>query len=225
MKIVIAGGQTKADFLISMFKKEHHHLVVINDTEAHAEYLAKKHNINVYVADPSSTLVLKDANIENYDIIIALCPSDAANLSICQYAKKVLHIHKTVAAVSDPKNVEYFKMLGVDTAISATYLISRYIEKASVLENMTRSIVSEFESLAITTITVQENTYVANRTLSEIKLPEGVSLGAIVRNDDVIVPNGKSVIMPQDKILIITSSKMQQKAINLINSPYNPSVD
>lgn len=225
MKIVIAGGQTKADFLISMFKKEHHHLVVINDTEAHAEYLAKKHNINVYVADPSSTLVLKDANIENYDIIIALCPNDAANLTICQYAKKVLNIHKTVAAVSDPKNVEYFKMLGVDTAISATYLISRYIEKASVLENMTRSIVSEFESLAITTITVQENTYVANRTLSEIKLPEGVSLGAIVRNDDVIVPNGKSVIMPQDKILIITSSKMQQKAINLINSPINPSVD
>ena len=32
MKIVIAGGQSKADFLIEMFKKEHHKLVVINDS-------------------------------------------------------------------------------------------------------------------------------------------------------------------------------------------------
>lgn len=219
MKIVIAGGQTKADFLISMFKKEKHHLVVINDTEEYADFLSKKHHLNVIVADPTKVFVLREAGIEDYDVIVALTPDDADNLAICQLAKKLLHVHKTVAAVSDPKNVEYFRALGVDTAISATFLISKYIEKASVLENMTRSIVSEFDSLAITTITVLENSLVANRTLSDIALPAGISLGAIMRQDKVIVPNGNSMILPGDKILIITSAEMQNKAIALIQSP------
>ena len=43
MNIVIAGGQTKADFLISMFKKGKHNLVVINDDEDYADFLSKKH--------------------------------------------------------------------------------------------------------------------------------------------------------------------------------------
>lgn len=219
MKIVIAGGQTKADFLIGMFKKEKHHLVVINDTVEYADFLSKKHRLKVIAADPTKSFVLRDAHIDNYDVIVALTPDDADNLAICQLAKKLLHIHKTVAAVSDPKNVEYFQALGVDTAISATFLISKYIEKASVLETMTRAIVSEFESLSITTIRVQENTFVANRTLSDISLPDGISIGAIMRRDQVIVPNGKSLIKPEDRILVITSSAMQNKAIALITSP------
>ena len=43
MNIVIAGGQTKADFLISMFKKGKHNLVVINDDDDYADFLSKKY--------------------------------------------------------------------------------------------------------------------------------------------------------------------------------------
>ena len=218
MNIVIAGGQTKADFLISMFKKGKHNLVVINDDEDYADFLSKKHHINVIVADASSGIVLKQANIENFDIMVAVTPSDAANLAICQLSKKMLHIKKTVAAVNDPKNVDAFTKLGVDTTISATYLIAKYIEKASILENMTRTIVSEYDSLAITSIIIQENSMMAGRTLSQIKLPNGISLGAIMRGNDVIVPNGQTTIYPNDKILIITPSNLQEKAIELINS-------
>ena len=102
--------------------------------------------------------------------------------------------------------------------ICATYLISKYIEKASILENMTRTIVSEYDSLAITSIIIQENSMMAGRTLSQIKLPNGISLGAIMRGNDVIVPNGQTTIYPNDKILIITPSNLQEKAIELINS-------
>ncbi len=218
MNIVIAGGQTKADFLISMFKKEKHNIVVINDSYEYAEYLSKKHHIDVIVGDATSPFILNGASIENFDIIIAITPSDTDNLMICQLGKKLLNIHKSVASVENPKNVLYFNSLGVDTALSATFLISKYIEKASILENVTRTIVTEFDSLSITTITVQDNTYVSNRSLSEIKLPSGISIGAILRNDKVIVPNGKSIIKPDDKILVITSSDMQKTAINLINS-------
>lgn len=156
MKIVIAGGQSKADFLIEMFKKEHHKLVVINDSLSYGTYLAKKHKVDVIINDPTSKFVLEEAQIENFDVLVALLPNDADNLALCQIAKSVFSVKKTVASVSDPRNVQYFRMMGVDTAISATYMISKYIEKASVLEGIARSIVTEFEALAITTITIEK---------------------------------------------------------------------
>ena len=200
MKIVIAGGQSKADFLIEMFKKEHHKLVVINDSLSYGTYLAKKHKVDVIINDPTSKFVLEEAQIENFDVLVA---------------KSVFSVKKTVASVSDPRNVQYFRMMGVDTAISATYMISKYIEKASVLEGIARSIVTEFEALAITTITIEKNSIMADKSLAVINLPSGISIGAVMRENDVIVPRGSTVLYPGDKVLVISSSKQQQDAIDL----------
>ena len=210
MKIVIAGGQSKADFLIEMFKKEHHKLVVINDSLSYGTYLAKKHKVDVIINDPTSKFVLEEAQIENFDVLVALLPNDADNLALCQIAKSVFSVKKTVASVSDPRNVQYFRMMGVDTAISATY-----IEKASVFEGIARSIVTEFEALAITTITIEKNSIMADKSLAVINLPSGISIGAVMRENDVIVPRGSTVLYPGDKVLVISSSKQQQDAIDL----------
>ena len=105
--------------------------------------------------------------------------------------------------------------MGVDTAISATYMISKYIEKASVLEGIARSIVTEFEALAITTITIEKNSIMADKSLAVINLPSGISIGAVMRENDVIVPRGSTVLYPGDKVLVISSSKQQQDAIDL----------
>ena len=215
MKIVIAGGQSKADFLIEMFKKEHHKLVVINDSLSYGTYLAKKHKVDVIINDPTSKFVLEEAQIENFDVLVALLPNDADNLALCQIAKSVFSVKKTVASVSDPRNVQYFRMMGVDTAISATYMISKYIEKDSVLEGIARSIVTEFEALAITTITIEKNSIMADKSLAVINLPSGISIGAVMRENDVIVPRGSTVLYPGDKVLVISSSKQQQDAIDL----------
>ena len=154
MKIVIAGGQSKADFLIEMFKKEHHKLVVINDSLSYGTYLAKKHKVDVIINDPTSKFVLEEAQIENFDVLVALLPNDADNLALCQIAKSVFSVKKTVASVSDPRNVQYFRMMGVDTAISATYMISKYIEKAS--ESMKELIMRHaLRNIAMPAITLQ----------------------------------------------------------------------
>ena len=203
MKIVIAGGQSKADFLIEMFKKEHHKLVVINDSLSYGTYLAKKHKVDVIINDPTSKFVLEEAQIENFDVLVALLPNDADNLALCQIAKSVF-------SVKNPRNVQYFRMMGVDTAISATYMISKYIEKASVLEGIARSIVTEFEALAITTITIEKNSIMADKSLAVINLPSGISIGAVMRENDVIVPRGSTVLHPGDKVLVISSDLFAQ---------------
>ena len=50
------------------------------------------------------------------DIVIALREKDADNLEICQMAKRLFAVKKTVCTVRNPKNVEIFELLGVDRA-------------------------------------------------------------------------------------------------------------
>lgn len=54
MKIVVAGGRSKADFLIGSLLEKKHEVTVINDEEAYCRYLSEKYNIPVVVGIPAS---------------------------------------------------------------------------------------------------------------------------------------------------------------------------
>lgn len=83
MKIVIAGGKAKADYLIRLLNGKGHQLIVINDDLEFCTYLSQAHQIPV-VRRSVQAIVLDEANIEDGDVIIALKAAGADNLAICQ---------------------------------------------------------------------------------------------------------------------------------------------
>ena len=217
MNIVIAGGKSKADFLIESFLKKKHHLTVINDDLKYCEYLASNHGISVVHGVPYKQETLNGANIHNYDVLIALSHLDADNLAVCQLAKKVYNIQKTVCVVSNPNNVDFFKQLGVNTVISATYLVSNMIEQASTIENLIATLALENNKIILTEMVVNSDYPVCNKRLIDIKFPHGIIISCILRNDNMIVPNGATVIYPNDKLLIISSPDFQQQIIDIVS--------
>jgi trk system potassium uptake protein len=128
MKTVIAGGRKNCDFLIGSLLHRNHKLIVINDDEKYCEYLATKYQIPVISGDPSDMHILDKAHIKGFDSLISLKTDDADNLAICQGAKLIYAIKKTVCIVSNPKNIEVFKKLGVDTVINTEYMVADLIE-------------------------------------------------------------------------------------------------
>lgn len=55
-------------------------------------------------------------------------------------------------------------------------------------------------------IIVEEGTGVIGRSLAELELPKGVIIGAIVRDDQVLIPNGSSEIAAQDRAVVFCLS-------------------
>ncbi len=131
MKIAVVGGKNKADFLIGTLLKDKHEIKVINDDLSFCNYIAKEYKIPVLHGDIGRCYTLEDADIRGYDLIIALGVFDSDNFAICKTGKEILGIKKAVAVVSNPKYVEIFETLGVDRAISGTYLLGNYIAKES----------------------------------------------------------------------------------------------
>ncbi len=216
MKIAIVGGQNEADFLIGMLLKKSNMLLVINNDEKYCNYLATQHSIPIFNGDGSKQYVLDEARVHNFDILIALTDSDSDNLFICQSAKRMFGVKRAVCVVSNPKNVEVFKKLGVNTVISATYLVAQFIEQASTVEKLINTLSIADNKVLLSELTVEENYPVIGKKLFQIKFPQGVIVSCVIRNLEVLVPNGQTEIMTADKLLIISSPQNQNKALSVI---------
>lgn len=216
MKIVIAGGKTKADYLVRLLVGKRHQLVAINDDKEYCTYLCQTHGIPVIYGDPCKRYVLDDAGIDGFDIMIALKPVDADNLAICQTAKRLYHIRKTVAVVSSPKSVDIFKRLGVSTAISATYMIAGFIEQLSTVENLVNSLPLDQGNIVIHELMIQQDSPVAGTKLCDMDLGDGAIICCIVRGPRMIVPKGQTSVQVNDKLLVLSTSANQNQVIAAI---------
>ena len=131
MRVVIAGGRSRTDFLVDSLVLGGNEVVVVNADRAWCEYLSDRHNVPVICGDATKRYVLDDADIEGFDLVIALSDSDADNLVICHLAQRYFGIERQVCTAYNPRNVAVFKKLGITSVVSATYLLSKYIEETS----------------------------------------------------------------------------------------------
>ena len=131
MRVAIAGGRSRTDFLVESLVVDGNEVVVINGDRTWCEHMSARHGVPVVCGDATKRYVLDDADIEGFDLVIALSDSDADNLVICQMAQRYFDIERQVCTVSDPRNVVVFKKLGVSSVISATYTVARLVEEAS----------------------------------------------------------------------------------------------
>lgn len=217
MKIVIADGRHEADYLISMYKSKSNELIVINNDKSFCEYLSKKNRIDIYKGNSTKEFDLRSAGIENCDVFISLGENDVVSYVSCKMAKKIFNAKKVIATVINPKNVDLFKLLGVDVAVSSTYLLAESIKSKSSVEDIIKTLTLENDQIVISEVKILSDFIVANKTLREIKLPSIVSVSCVYRYPEVIIPNGNTVLMPDDKVLLVTRKEDQAKIIDLIS--------
>ena len=168
MKIVVAGGANTADYIIKNFKGRSHKLTIINFDREAANYLAKSSKLPVFFGDPTKPYCLKDANVEGSDIFIALGNRDCDNYVSCLLAKKVFNVKKCICIVSNPKNIEVFKTLGIDSVISSTEQLVSSILAESSLESLIKTMSLEDDKIVLTEIVIKANYLIANKTINKL---------------------------------------------------------
>ncbi|AKC62356.1 TrkA family potassium uptake protein [Clostridium sporogenes] len=216
MNMLIVGGWKKVDFLLNSLISKKHKVTVIHDDYDYCKNLSYKHEAIIICGDGSKPYILEEAKIDNADIIIAMTPKDSDNLVICQLAKKVYGVKKTFATVANPKNVEVFKKLGVDTVVSATYTIANIIEQIVTIEEVSNYIPLENGKIVLMELVVKSEYPICNKYITEIKFPEKAIIGIIVRGENSIVPKGNTKILKDDKLIVLSPPDIQKDVIKLV---------
>lgn len=217
MKIVIAGGKEEADFLIGSLLAKNIKIKVINDDLNYCKYLAEKHNISVLNGDSSKEYILEDADIDGYDVLVALTTNDADNFVTCQIAKKRFNVKRVVCTVTNPTNVEIFKKLGINNVISSTYSVARMLEQATTLENLVSTLSAEEEAFSVSKIVIQPNTYCDNKQIKEIKLSSKARITCVIHNGKMVIPTGQTVIHAGDDVLLLSAKECHDEVIEKLS--------
>lgn len=145
--------------------------------------------------------LLKEEGIAETDFFISVSDDEDANILASLLAKR-LGARKTITLVRHLHYLPVLPTIGIDAVVSprlsAIGKIMHYIRKGKVLSVAT---LKEEDAEVIETVAL-ETSDIVNRPLKEVKFPKGAIIGAVVRNEDVIIPGGDDVILPEDRVVI-----------------------
>jgi len=204
MYIIIVGGGNVGFYLAQRLFLDKHTVALVEKDRAICNRIGQDLDILVVNGDGCELDVLQSAGIERADVLATVTGSDEDNLVICQLAKDIFHIDRTVARVNDSRNEHIFNELGVDVPIDSTGILARVIEEEVSLSDFVNLVTFRKGKLALVRFDLPAESPVVSKTVSEVILPVESVLVAIVRGDSVFIPHGGTVFKPQDEIVALT---------------------
>ncbi|TDJ71100.1 MAG: Trk system potassium transporter TrkA [Planctomycetota bacterium] len=154
------------------------------------------------VGDATDIDLLLEERIGEANIFIATSGDDEQNMVACQLARS-LGVERTVAMVNKSGYRQIYDLLGIDQAIAPRVLCSnsilRFVHSGSVAAI---SVIGDGRAEVL-------ELHVGFKEGKEIKvknlgLPRGAVLGAIVRKEQVIIPNGDTPVAAGDQVIVFT---------------------
>jgi trk system potassium uptake protein TrkA len=165
----------------------------------------------VQYGDATELWVLERAGIQRADLVIAVTGDDEDNIMICQMAKEKYGVQRIVARVNNPRNLPYFKLLGIQPAVSATDLILRLIEHEVPEYGLVQLLALEEEHLEIIELEVGEGSEAAGKTIRDIDMPEGSLIISVLRDGGGFVPKADSVVEAGDQVMLILDPGLEHQ--------------
>jgi trk system potassium uptake protein TrkA len=205
MYIVISGGGKVGSYLARNLVKKGHGVAIIEKRSEVLEKLAEELSTGVLLieGDGCDVKYQEDAGVGHADIFAAVTGNDDDNLVSCQLAKARFAVKRTVARINSPKNEHIFHALGIE-GISSTTIIGRLIEEEATIGDIIGLHTLKKGQISLVEIDLaKDDCSVCNKKVSELNLPEGSVLVAIMRGDKVIVPGGDTVMETGDRVLAV----------------------
>src|ERR1700753_3348178 len=128
MYVIIAGaGKVGWNLARELITKDRE-VTLIESNHDRFRVVEQELEYAVQYGDASELWVLERAGIQRADLVIAVTGDDEDNLLICQIAREKYLCDRIIARVNNPRNLQWFELLEVQPAVSATDLILRLIE-------------------------------------------------------------------------------------------------
>lgn len=183
---------------------------IIEHNPEHAREAAEhlKHSI-VLQGDAADEDLLLEENIEDTDVFCAVTNDDEVNILSAMLAKR-LGARKVMALINRASYVDLVESGTIDIAISPQQAtigtLLTYVRRGDVVmvHSLRRGAAEAIEAVAHGD---RNSSKVVGRTINELKLPVGTSIGAIVRGEEVIIAHHDTVIESEDHVILFLADK------------------
>jgi len=144
-----------------------------------------------------------DMGANRADVLVAVTGMDQDNLVICQMAKILYLIPRTIARVNDPKNEEIFQSLEVDATVSSTRIIGSLIEEKIDAGMFIPLLALKGGEVEIFQTQLSSDSTLIDKKISKLTLPQNCIIIAALRENQIIIPKGDTILKENDTIITL----------------------
>ena len=208
-RVMLAGGGNIGTRLARALEQNYQVKIIDHNTVRSKAISEQLEKTIVLYGDAADEELLLDENIEHTDVFVAVTNDDEANILSAMLAKR-LGARKVMALINRASYVDLVQSGIIDIAISP-----QQATIGSLLAHVRRGDVTAVHSLrrgaaeAIEAVAHGDPTSskVVGRAIGEIKLPPGTTIGAIVRDKEVIIAHHDTVIESDDHVILFVVDK------------------
>ena len=200
--MILGGGKIGRLVATELEKMKDIDIKLIESDREKSQIIADQLNRTLVIqGDGTDIDLLATEGLSDMDAFVALTNDDEDNL-ISSLLAKHLGVKRVLALINKFEYIPIINSIGLDAAVSEKVstidAILRFIRRGKVISVAT---LKEIDA-EVMEIVAQEGSPIANKQLKEIGFPNSAIVGAIFRDNEVIIPVGTSRIEPNDKVIV-----------------------
>jgi trk system potassium uptake protein TrkA len=218
--VLIIGGGNIGLQLAKMLEEnfEDVRVKIIEINKQRAEEIANELSSSIVInGDALDEEILKEANLEGSETVLALTNDDENNMMACVLAEKTGLKKRTIAIVNktnynllqDSLNIDDL----VDPRMTTVSRIMEHVHKGSI-GTVYSLLDGEYEFIEAK---ISEKSDLINKKIRDANLPEDIRVGAIIRKDKVVIPRS-SFIFEKNDLVVFLAKREELKAVESIFS-------
>lgn len=201
-RVLIIGAGRIGRHLALMLEEVGISVKVIDKDMERCQELAESLDEGLVLCGEGTDLeLLAEEGVGEADAVMCLTDDDKLNLLIALLAKH-LGAPKTFVRVGRSDYISLMEKVGVDVVLSPRLLtagvILRHVRRSDVVAV---SLLEGAKAEAMEII-IPPSSPVTHKKLKEAKLPKNSLIGSVVRDEEIIIPNGETVLKPGDRVII-----------------------
>ena len=211
--VMIIGAGRTGRFLGKMLDEADVAVKIIDTDEERSRLAAEKlENGLAICGDGTDIDLLLEEGVADADVVVCLTEDDKLNLMLALLAKH-LGAKKTVVRVARNEYVDLMEKVGVDIVLSTRLLSASEVLAFARRGGVVSVSLLEGAKAEAVEVIVQEGAPVAGVRLMDARLPRECLVCAYVRDEEAVIPNGASVLLPGDRTILFIQTRFAQKVM------------
>ncbi|UHQ98423.1 Trk system potassium transporter TrkA (plasmid) [Natrinema zhouii] len=216
---IIIAGATKVGVQTAKLFEEHGYnprLVEQNSDKAR-EVAEALPNTTVFHGNPTDMDFLNREQVGEADLMISALEHDEQNLLVTLVARQ-LGVDETVAVVENQEYTGLFETVGVDVTVNPREETAEEIVRFTRLSPTENIVILEHNRAEVIEVEVAQDSILTDRKISNsiTDLPDGVVIGAIARDDELVTPRGSTIIKSEDHIILFVDADILDEVTEAI---------
>jgi trk system potassium uptake protein TrkA len=213
-KDIMIIGEGKIPFYLAkeLSEKKYNIKIVVPNKTTAEEFAEELPRATVVLGNGTQHDLLIEEGIEAMDAFVALTDIDEENMIVSMFANK-LNVKKTITQIKSDDLYDMLSELGIENNVSPKHIVANKIisyiralanKRGSNILNLYRLVNNQVEALEFS---AKKKEKFIDKPLKTLRTKQNCLIACIIRENEVIIPDGNSTIALGDNVIVVTTHK------------------